>query len=199
LGLDNKALDTKKIDYEALEQARSLALQVQLKAKLKNRQVGKDSSLRQLVLGAIVDSKYDNAADVIEEFLALKDAYPGLRLRATPHANHAKELINAIRLKRNFPNLSSLSMSKQQEILDHAVNHFDELKLTLKMIEQMTREEAVRDIRSTVWVVRTLAYTISAIVVMSFLIEFNSDLRFLIWGVFNDLTDVMFSKLSHLW
>jgi len=196
--LDNKALETKKIDYEALEQQRSLALQDQLKSRLKSRQVGKDSSLRQLVLASIVESKYDNASDVIDEFIALKDVYPSLRMRVTPHANHAKELINAIRLKRNFPNLSQLSMSKQQEILDHAVNHFDELKLTLKMIEHLTREEAVKDIRSTVWVVRALTYTISAIVIMSFLLEFNSDLRFLIWGVFNDITDTMFSKLSGL-
>lgn len=196
--MDNKALETKKIDYEALEQQRSLALQDQLKSRLKSRQVGKDSSLRQLVLASIVESKYDNASDVIDEFIALKDVYPSLRMRVTPHANHAKELINAIRLKRNFPNLSQLSMSKQQEILDHAVNHFDELKLTLKMIEHLTREEAVKDIRSTVWVVRALTYTISAIVIMSFLLEFNSDLRFLIWGVFNDITDTMFSKLSGL-
>jgi len=36
--------------------------------------------------------------------------------------------------------------------------HFEELKRNLKQIEGMEREQILDDVRSTVWVVKTLAY-----------------------------------------
>jgi hypothetical protein len=111
------------------------------------------------------------------------------------HANHSKELINAIRAKRNFPNLSSLPMSKQQEILDHSLGHFDDLKLSLKAIEQIVKDEAIKDIRSTVWVLHTGVYVVMAIVVTMFLLDFSGALGQPLWAVYNDLSDKAYQAL----
>jgi erythromycin esterase-like protein len=137
----------------------------------------------------VAAGNYQDAADMIGAFIEVKKVYPAFAERVEAQANHAKELVNAVRAKRNFPNLSALSMSKQQEILDHAVEHFDELRLTLKHIENVLKDEAIQDIRSTVWVVRTSVYTLVAIVAAAFVTEFSGALGKPLWVVFNDLAD----------
>ena len=189
-------VEAKKIDFRKLEERRTQALQDRLKGQLKARQVGKDTSLRRAVLGCVVEGEYQQASQFIDEYLESKRMFQTLQLRAAPHGTHAKDLINAIRLKRNFPNLSTLPMSKQQEILDHAVRHFDELKMTLKVVEHLSRDEVVKDLRSTVWVIKSATYVIAAIVVASFVLEMSHGLQEVCWRVFNDYTDRMFEAIS---
>ena len=190
-------VDAKKIDFRKLEERRTQALQDKLKGQLKARQVGRNTTLRRLVLGLVVEGEYEEAGQLIGDYLEGKRMFQILQRRAAPHVTHAKDLINAIRLKRNFPNLSALPMSKQQEILDHAVSHFDELKMTLKIIEHLTRDEVVKDLRSTVWVIKSATYVIAAIVVASFVLEMSHGLQEVCWRVFNDYTDRMFEAISH--
>ncbi len=189
-------MDAKKIDFRALEEQRTQALRKELQTRLRSRQAGKDSTLRREVLSRVVDARYEEADLVLDEFVSLKRMYAAFINRGTPHVQHAKDLINAIRLKRDFPNLSQLPMTKQQEILDHAVSHFEELKMTLKMIEHISREEIVRDLRSTVWVIRCMVYSLAAIVAVAFLLDFNHGLREICWRMFNDYTNKLFELLS---
>ncbi len=186
----------KKIDFRKLEEARTQALQDQLKTKLKARQAGKDASLRRVVLAEVVEGQYEAASEILDDFMAGKTMFPTLVNRAKPHVVHAKDLINAVRLKRSFPNLSSLPMAKQQEILDHAVHHFEELKMTLKIVERLSRDEIVRDLRSTVWVVRSTVYVVLAILLLGFLLDMSHGLPTVCWRVFNDFSNHLFESLS---
>lgn len=185
-----------KIDYQALEQQRAEMLQQQLKAQLRSREVGRNHSLRRTVLRFVVDGRYEEASAMIEEYLEHKKDYPALGIRAQAHVSHAKDLIHAVRSKRNFPNLSQLSMSKQQEILEHALGHFEELKYSLRAIEHLVKDEAVKDIRSTVWVLRSLVYLVTAVVGTAFFMDFTDSLGKPIWAVFNDLTDQTYALLT---
>lgn len=186
--MENRQLDT-KIDYQHMEQARTKYLQRQISMQMRSRDMGREYSLRRSVLSLVAAGNYQEAADIIDAFVEVKKVYPAFPGRVEAQANHAKELVNAVRAKRNFPNLSALSMSKQQEILDHAVEHFDELRLTLKHIENVLKDEAIQDIRSTVWVVRTAVYTVVSIVAAAFVTEFSGALGQPLWVVFNDLVD----------
>lgn len=187
-----------KIDYRELEQQRSEAIQERLKIQLRAREVGKNASLRRVVLRFVADGKYNDANLIIDEYLQLKAIYPQLKERCRLHIIHAKELINAIRAKRNFPNLSQLAMSKQQEILDHAIGHFEELKQTLRLVESMVKDEAIRDMRSTIWVLRSLVYFIVLMVVASFIMDFSGSRGKPFWVVFNDFVDTSFKFLLKL-
>ena len=189
-------MEAKKIDFHALEEQRTDFLKKELQARLRARQAGKNSVLRREVLGCVVDARYEDAGIFLEAFVGLKSVYPGFVNRASPHIQHAKDLINAIRLKRDFPNLSHLVMTKQQEILDHAVSHFEELKVTLKMIEYISRDESARDLRSTVWVIRCATYAIAAIFVMGIFLAFDHGLKNICWRMFNDYSDKLFALLS---
>ena len=190
--MENKQLDT-KIDYQQLEQSRTQLLQRRLNQQLREREMGNQYSLRRAVLAQVVQGNYKEAGDVIDA----KSVYPAFKERSVAHAVHAKELINAVRAKRNFPNLSQLSMSKQQEILDHAVEHFDELRMTLKTIEHLLKDEAVKDIKSTVWVLRTGVYATISIVAAAFIGEFSGSMGRPLWIVFNDIVDIGYKFLMN--
>ncbi len=186
-----------KINYSMLEQQRTKMLQDQLKNQLRTREAGREMSLRRVVLRMVVEGHYSEASEMIDVYLNHKRVYPALFDRCEPHSNHGKELINAVRAKRNFPGLSSLSISKQQEILDHAVGHFDELKITLKTIERMVKDEALQDIRSSVYVVRTLVYSIVGVVAAALFVEFMSGgLGALIWAVFSQAADDAYTRFA---
>jgi hypothetical protein len=108
---------------------------------------------------------------------------------------HARELINAVRSKRNLPGLSQLTMAKQKEIMDHVVNHFNELKYTLKAIEKVAKDVALSDIRSTVWLIKTFSYSVLLIVITYFMVTFVKDIGGPFWVVFNDLADMVFESI----
>lgn len=186
-----------KIDYEGLEQRRALQLQSQLQSELMSREAGKAESLRRIVLRLVASGNYDNAVEVVEMYVKSKNEYPAIGIRSEAHSRHVKELIHAIRTKRNFPNLSQLPMSKQQEIIDYAVSHFEELKMTLKTIEQIVRDEMVKDIRSTIWVVRTSVYVVIIVFATMFITEFTDSLAKPLWSVFSDLVERCFKFISY--
>jgi hypothetical protein len=192
-----KAQNDSRINYSVMEQARTKMLQEQLKGELRRREAGRTMSLRRVCLRMVVDGNYKEASEIIDVYLQQRKVYPSLFARVEPHAVHAKELINAVRAKRNFPNLSSLSISKQQEILDNAVAHFDELRVTLKNVERMVKDEAVKDIRSSVYVVRTSVYALAAVMATALTVELTQGgLGMLMWTVFSQFADDTYVYLA---
>ena len=188
----------KAIDYDRLEKARTAALQAQLKERLKGEFGGRMDGLRRAVLKSVVIGDYEKANQSLDNYIKFKEEYPDFHPRVADMVRHSRELINAVRSKRNLPGLSQLTMAKQKEIMDHVVNHFNELKFTLKAIEKVAKDVALSDIRSTVWFIQTVSYVVLAIVVTYFMISFTSDIGGPFWVVFNDLTDVSFNWFVNL-
>lgn len=128
-------------------------------------------SLRQLVLSAVVEEKYDKAISNLQEYLVSKPEYPDFKTRCERYAEYAIELIHAIRTKRSFPGWNALNMSKQKELFERALHHFEDLKATLVKIEVIEKEVRMEDVRSTVWVVKAVVYAISILLFAIFLRE----------------------------
>jgi hypothetical protein len=128
-------------------------------------------SLRQLVLSAVVEEKYDKAISNLSGYMSSKPEYPEFKERCERYAEYAAELIQAIRTKRSFPGWNALNMSKQKELFERALHHFEDLKATLVKIEVIEREVRMEDVRSTVWVVKAVVYAVSALLLLLFLKE----------------------------
>lgn len=188
----------KGINYEKMEQARTAALQAHLKDRLKAEFGGRMDGLRQVVLKLVVMGDYEKANLSLDNYITYKQDYPDFHPRVADMVRHSRELINAIRSKRNLPGLSLLTMAKQKEIMDHVVNHFNELKFTLKAIEKVAKDVSLSDIRSTVWLIQTCSYVVLAIVVTYFVLTFTSDIGGPFWVVFNDLTNMLFDSIANL-
>jgi hypothetical protein len=188
-----------RVDYSALEQQRSEALQAQLREQMRSIDVTRRHSMPGIVLRLVADSRYKDATYALQTYIQAKqEMYPKLGRRCENHFKHAKELVNAVRAKRNFPGLSQLSMSKQKEILDHSIGHFQELKLTLRSIELMIRDEAVKDIRSTAWVIKSIVISVGIITVLAFISDFQGSVGKPFWSVFVESTNQLFNFLIKL-
>jgi hypothetical protein len=134
---------------------------------------GGSNSFRAQVLSLVANENYGKAIDELHSFAESKHEFPQFKFRAERYLAYSVDLINAIKAKRSFPGLQHLSMSKQQELYDRAMDHFEDLKATLRKIDHIEREVKLDDVRSTVWVVKASIYCVFAILILGFLLELS--------------------------
>lgn len=167
-------------------------MQENLRRKLveaKHKDSGRLNTIRTTVLAKVVAENYDAAADEIRAYVTTKVSYPGFQDRVERLVNHCTELIQAIHTKRNFPGLASLSLSKQQEIHEKVLEHFDDLKQHLKHIEKVEREHKLDDLRSTVWVLKAFARSVFLVVMMAFILDVRDGRFSTLFSVSNTYLD----------
>lgn len=180
------------VNYHILEHERTSEIQEDLKDKLvksKNSEgYNRPDSLRGSVLTSVVNGSYESALKELSFYVDYKSDYPNFQARAQRYVDHCTDLIHAIDTKRNFPGMSALSLSKQQEIHEKVLDHFEELKSYLKQIEQVERDVKLADVRSTVWFVKTCMNCAIFVLVIGFVMEVFSGLGSSFHTVMNDLT-----------
>lgn len=167
-------------------------MQETLRKRLKDLQKADQdrvNSVRTSVLGYVVTESYEYAKNDLESFVAAKSAYPMFQDRVQRHVQHCMDLIEAIKTKRNFPGLASLSLSKQQELHERVLEHFEELKQNLKHIEKVERDHKLTDVRSTVWVLRTLCLTVAMVFVAGLVVDIKTGLLGSAFNVTSGLLD----------
>lgn len=196
--MDNTAknLQHKGVDYELLEKEKEQQLQYTIQNRMASQSLGKIDSLRHTILSHVVRGDYELAVQDLDRYVYLKRGYPSFHGRTENHVQHCKELVNAIRAKRTFKGLASMTMSKQQEMLDNVLAHFEELKLVLKYIERIAKDCALEDLRSTAWLLKTLSYAIMAVVTTAFILDFSGALGRPLYVVYNDFADSLWSFIS---
>jgi hypothetical protein len=168
----SKAVDVALKSMEMMHE-REVSTKLTSRMQKATEDVGAVDTFRHNVLSHVATENYQRAIEEIKEYAESKNEYPTFKARAERYANYAVDLINAIKAKRSFPGLQHLSMSKQQELFDRAMEHFEDLKLTLRKIEQVDREVRLDDVRSTVWVVKALIYSFFALVALGILMEMS--------------------------
>lgn len=187
-----------RVDYALLEKEKAIILQRTIQSRLAKQSLGKIDSLRHTILKSVVIGDYEGAERDLARYITLKSHYPSFKNRTVQHFQHASELLNAIRAKRNFPGLASMTVARQQEMLDNVTGHFDDLKGTLKHIERVAKDCALEDLRSTAWALRTVCYTIIAVVGVSFLMDFNQSLGQPMVAVYDSMTTTLWKMFEHL-
>ncbi len=135
------------------------------------KELGPADTLRYNVATFVVEEKYDRAIEELRGFLDAKSEFPQFKDRVERYVDHCVDLINAIKAKRKFPGASSLTMAKQQELKERFHQHFEELQQVLKNIERIHGQLKLDDIRSTVWVVRTLMTSVIVVFAIAFTLE----------------------------
>lgn len=133
--------------------------------------MGKPDSLRYNVLSWVLKENYDMAIKDLKEYLESPHEYPGYKDKILRFVNHSIDLIYAIRAKRGFSGMDSLTRAKQQELLDKFKGHFKELRDTLKIIEKIQGDMRIEDVRSTMYVVQALSYSVAAIFITAFVVD----------------------------
>jgi hypothetical protein len=138
--------------------------------------LGKPDSLRYTVLRMVLDERYDSAIEELREFLEAKSEYPDFKDRIGRFIIHSIDLIYAIKAKRSFPGISSLTRAKQQELREKFKEHLQELQQCIKIIEKNQTDLRVTDARSTIYVVRAAWYSLASLCLAAFYLEITHGL-----------------------
>lgn len=185
-----------EIDYSQLEHERSNIVAREFEQRLSRRIKSGASGFRYMVLHYVVTKKYDEAIKEIEAYIDEKEDFPVFRSRTAPYLTHCKDLVSAIRNKREFPSLGALAVSKQKELFDKVIEHFDELRSVLKRIEAIGHEVRLEDLRSTTIFLKSIIYSFLAVLTAIFLLDLQDLL--LTYGIVmgdlaNSMTDMFFN------
>ncbi len=161
--------------------------------------LGARTSFRHRLLMLVLNEDYDEGLSALKDFMETPSLYANFHDRIRRYMNHATDLIYAIRAKRNFPGMSSLTRAKQQELKEKYKHHFRELNQILKSVERVERDLEVLDARSTMYVIRAAWICTIFLILVAFLIEFFSGVALSGWIVFNDgvaqFVDWIFQKI----
>jgi hypothetical protein len=180
------------VNYEALERERAVKTMRDLRHKLKTvseKDLGRSGSLRRVVLGLVVSENYPRAKEEVQLYVDVRVDFPRFQNRVQKYIKHAVDLVQAIQTKRNFPGLGSLALSKQQEINERVLTHFEELKQTLKRIERAERESKLSDLRGTSIIVTTIAHCLILLLIVGFAVAMSTGLAYSFNVVFDALVN----------
>lgn len=133
--------------------------------------LGKPDSFRYRILTWVLDERYDQAIEGLRTFLDEPSEYPNFKEKITRFIHHSTDLIYAIKAKRSFPGINSLTRAKQQELREKFKEHFRELQYILKTIEKIQGDLRVQDVRSTIYVVRAAWVAVVSILILGFWLE----------------------------
>ena len=162
-------------------------------SELLSRVSGNSYSMRHSVLSCVASGNYETALREIDALENIHKDFDALISRSRRILAHIRELIEAIKLKRSFPNLRTMPLAKQEEMQDRIVEHFEYLKEAIKKIEKIEADIRVQDVKSTLWVIRALAVSGFSIVLWALILEAYRTMGKPTDVVIQDLTNVIFS------
>jgi hypothetical protein len=188
------------INYEAMEATKTHGVKQDLTLKLKaqTKDAGQIDGLKRSILGFVASENYELSKDSLRAYVYGRSDFPIFKDRAERYVEHCCDLIQAIEVKRNFPGISSLTFSKQQEIHEGVMRHFEELKSALTTIQRLERELKLEDLRSTTWFLSTLSHCLFLLVSISFVIAVSAGLGQSFFMIVDHLTDKFSSGLLNL-
>lgn len=136
--------------------------------------VGTPKELGEVQFAALVyvsQGKYDEAKKTLEAFRKSKGSYPQYAKKTDRLFEHCNELIEAIKIKKSFPNLLALAQSKQEEIHAKALEHWEDLKLSLRRIRTIEKDLLLEDARSSIYVVKAVIFSTMTLLLVFILNE----------------------------
>ncbi|MDG0816525.1 hypothetical protein [Bdellovibrio svalbardensis] len=148
--------------------------------------MGRPESLRYNILTWVLSERYDKAIEELKDFLEKPSEYPNFQDKVTRYIHHSIDLIYAIKAKRSFPGINSLTRAKQQELREKFKEHYKELQYILKVVEKIQGDLRVQDVRSTIYVVRALWLATLGVIVLAFWLDIVNGLMKTSVIVFDD-------------
>lgn len=160
--------------------------------------LGRPESLRYNILTWVLDERYDRAIEELKDFLEKPSDYPNFKSKVSRYVNHSIDLIYAIKAKRSFPGINSLTRAKQQELREKFKEHFRELQYILKVVEKIQGDLRVQDVRSTIYVVKAAWFASLAVIILAFWLDIVNGLAKTSVIVFDDIFGNIANFLAEL-
>ena len=157
---------------------------------------GAVGSFRHLVLSTVLEQDYEGAIKILEDFLAKPSEFPNFQAKIKRHIRFSIDLIYAIKAKRGFPGIDSLTRAKQQELRDKFKEHFKELKHTLALMEQVQGNLRSRDARATIIVINAAWVSVFVLLIMALWMDLRHGLAETTLTVLDDIFGIFANWLG---
>lgn len=157
--------------------------------------LGVPDTARYNVLTLVINEEYDRAIKYLKDYSQIESAYPNFKDKIERYIRHAIDLVFAIRNKRNFPGMSLLTRSKQNEMRERVREHFQELKMVMRKVEASQEELRIIDIKSTTILVKGLWLSVVIVFLSAFVIEVAQGVGQTFMTVGGDYIDVFIDVL----
>jgi hypothetical protein len=115
------------------------------------------------VLLCVSEKRYEEAVKLLDAYLKSRVSSKPFLRRTQQIFRHAEELIHAIETKKNFPNMSSLTQSKQEEVHQKSLENWEDLRICLRRLKTIEKDMATEDARSSIWVVKAVLFSFMVI------------------------------------
>jgi hypothetical protein len=128
-------------------------------------------SLKSTVLGLAKSGNFDAAKREMKFYQQQNTSTPGFEFRTKHYFTHCYELLDAISNLKHIPNFENLRAAQQKQIRERIMTYGQDLSSILGRIDKVTNDLKIQDIRSTMWVIRTLTVCFALLIFVTALIE----------------------------
>ncbi len=160
--------------------------------------LGRPDTLRYNILTLVINEEYDRAIQYLKDFLNKESPYASFKQKTERYVQYSIDLIFAIRTKRNFPGLTSLTRTKQNELKEKFKEQFQELKFIIKKIENCEEELRLNDIKSTRLVVKAVWLSFVLVSASALVVELFWGLGVTISAVFDEYLTAVLNWFYHI-
>ncbi|MFK8139311.1 MAG: hypothetical protein AB8E15_13205 [Bdellovibrionales bacterium] len=145
-----------------------------LESYISNEYSGSKASanFRSDILNMVAAKKYRSVLHDISAFKKDKDKnMPYFQTKTDRYFKYIVHLIEAIEEHKSIPNFENLPAAHQKKVHEQVFLYFDELNNTLKRVESVIHDLKVQDVRSTVWVLKSLTLAVVSVACVAALNE----------------------------
>lgn len=170
--------------------------QEDLELKLSENISGRLDGLRYTILSLVVEGRYDTAIAEISFYANSDQKLQVFRTKAQRYLNHCEELIRAVESKIKFCQTRTITRSQKHQLYMMVMKHFHELTDSLKKIERIENDIRVNDLKSTVWVLKSLIMCLGVLIMFGMIQEAVSSMQLPFMVVVNDSVEFIFRLIG---
>lgn len=157
---------------------------------------GQLDGLRYTILSLVVEGRYDTAIAEINFYGNSERKLQAFRNRSKRYFIHCEELIRAVESKMKFCQTRTITRSQKHELYMMVSKHFHELVDSLKKIERIENDIRVKDLKSTVWVLKAFFVCTSLLLAFAMTKEAITTMREPSLVLVDDLVDFVFKLIG---
>ncbi len=129
-------------------------------------------SLSHRILSLIAYKSYQQGVQELQDYINMRSKeYSAFYLASHRYFLRIQSISMAVEKQRSAPNLENYPEAKKHEVYDLLKEYFKELRNQIKGVENAEYALRVEDVRSTVWVVRAMAFSVIGIFVLGFCLD----------------------------
>ncbi|MDZ4661422.1 MAG: hypothetical protein SGJ18_07350 [Pseudomonadota bacterium] len=132
-------------------------------------------TLAHRILILVAHKSYAQALNDLQEYVKFRSKdYSAFYLASHRYVIRMQNIISAIEKQRGVKGIENFTESKKHEVFEVVKDYFKELRNQIRGIESAEHSLKVEDVRSTVWVVWALTYSMVGIFVLALILDLAS-------------------------